>query len=57
MNEKLISGYAAYTTADEYSASATGDAPATWTVLATVGLVYYSAVGGSGFVYSLRNNC
>lgn len=29
MNEKLISGYTAYTSADEYGASAVGDAPAT----------------------------
>ncbi|MEU9121560.1 LxmA leader domain family RiPP [Streptomyces sp. NPDC048506] len=28
MDEKLISGYTAYTTADEYGAAATGEAPA-----------------------------
>ena len=28
MNEKLISGYTAYTTAEEYSVAATGNAPA-----------------------------
>ncbi len=34
MNEKLIAGYTAYTTADEYGASAIGEAPGT-TPLAT----------------------
>lgn len=28
MSEQLIAGYTAYTTADEYGASAAGDAPA-----------------------------
>jgi len=28
MNEKLIAGYAAYTTADEYGTAAAGEAPA-----------------------------
>jgi hypothetical protein len=60
VNEKLISGYAAYITADEYGASAAGDAPATtplipWAISA--GLVYYSAAGGAGFIYSLSHNC
>ena len=42
MNEKLIAGYAAYTTADEFGAAASGDAPATTPVfgvsLASLGL-------------------
>lgn len=29
MEEKLIAGYAAFTTADEYGAASMGDAPAT----------------------------
>ncbi|MEU9121561.1 LxmA leader domain family RiPP [Streptomyces sp. NPDC048506] len=29
MDEKLIAGYTAYTTADEYGTAATGEAPAT----------------------------
>jgi hypothetical protein len=58
MTEKLIAGYAAYTTADEYGTSAAGNAPATTpSLLASAALVYYSAVGGAGFLYSLRNNC
>jgi len=40
MNENLIAGYAAYTTADEYGASATGDAPAS---VETIGLSIASA--------------
>jgi hypothetical protein len=35
MNEKLIAGYAAYTTADEYGTAATGEAPAS---VETVGI-------------------
>ncbi len=35
MNEQLISGYTAFTTADEYGAVAVGEAPATssWVVV------------------------
>ncbi|MEU9121559.1 LxmA leader domain family RiPP [Streptomyces sp. NPDC048506] len=36
MDEKLIAGYTAYTTADEYSAAATGDAPGTTPSFLTV---------------------
>lgn len=56
MNEKLISGYTAYTTADEYAASAVGDAPATtpWCIL---GLIVATAASGAGTVYSGRNHC
>ncbi|MEU9121558.1 LxmA leader domain family RiPP [Streptomyces sp. NPDC048506] len=48
MNEKLIAGYAAYTTADEYSAAATGDAPAT-TPLTTIAIT----VGSTASIASL----
>ncbi len=60
MNDKLIAGYAAYTTADEYGSSAAGDAPATTPALPwliSAGVVYYSATGGAGFIYSLSHNC
>ena len=45
MNEKLISGYAAYTTADEYGTDAVGDAPA------TTPLVLFSALVAGGTIY------
>ena len=36
MNENLIAGYAAYTTADEYAAAAAGDAPGTFWLASVV---------------------
>ena len=44
MNEKLISGYAAFTTADEYGAAATGDTPATVPVIVTA-VIFVSSLG------------
>ncbi|MBM7167700.1 LxmA leader domain family RiPP [Streptomyces sp. G44] len=41
MNEKLIAGYAAYTTADEYGTAAVGEAPASAETV-TVGITIAS---------------
>lgn len=38
MDEKLVDGYLAYTTAEEYGADATGEAPATPSSPACVGI-------------------
>lgn len=55
MNKKLIAGYTAYTTADEYGASATGDAPATTVV--TFVLVYASASLGASTIITAKHGC
>lgn len=47
MNEKLISGYAAYTSADEFGAYAEGNAPATLSFLAIFSVAAASAGAGS----------
>lgn len=44
MDEKLIAGYTAYTTADEYGASATGEAPGT-TILSAAITMFTAHVG------------
>ena len=41
MNEQLISGYTAFTTADEYGTAVVGDAPAT-TPFYVLGLASYA---------------
>ncbi|MEU9121562.1 LxmA leader domain family RiPP [Streptomyces sp. NPDC048506] len=47
MDEKLIAGYTAYTTADEYGTAATGDAPATTPALTTISWAITGAGLGS----------
>ena len=55
MNEKLISGYTAYTTADEYGAGVVGDAPGTTPLAVTVSLI--SATAGGGLIGSILHHC
>ena len=51
MHERLISGYAAYTTATEYGADAVGDAPATTPLAVTISLISASVVADSLFAH------
>ncbi len=47
MNEKLIAGYTAYTTADEYGAAAVGAAPGTFIWVLTAITAAGMTVGGT----------
>ncbi|MGU3437420.1 LxmA leader domain family RiPP [Actinomycetes bacterium M1A6_2h] len=52
MNEKLMDGYMAYTTAAEYGADAVGEAPATPSSPACVGIGIASAAFSANTVTS-----
>jgi hypothetical protein len=54
MNEKLIAGYAAYTTADEYGTAATGEAPAS---VETITLTIIGASVGASVSASIKYGC
>ncbi|MFE7271147.1 LxmA leader domain family RiPP [Streptomyces sp. NPDC057623] len=54
MNENLIAGYAAYTTADEYGASATGDAPAS---VETITITIASAAASASVAATWQGGC
>ncbi|MGU3437419.1 LxmA leader domain family RiPP [Actinomycetes bacterium M1A6_2h] len=56
MNEKLIEGYLSYTTAEEYGATAIGDAPAT-PVIVTVTIAAGSAAGGVSVSETVQHGC
>ena len=55
MNEKMIAGYAAFTTAEELGAAAVGDAPATTPL--TFVLVVISGGSGVGAMGSIMKHC
>jgi hypothetical protein len=57
MNEKLIAGYTAYTTADEYGCSATGDAPATTPILPWFALSVGAFAAGCASTYYSGHGC
>ena len=56
MNEKLIEGYLAYTNADEYGASAAGDAPAT-PIIGLISLASVSALSGVSVSETVQLGC
>ena len=56
MNEKLIEGYLAYTNADEYGASAAGDAPAT-PIISLISLASVSALSGVSVSETVQLGC
>lgn len=55
MNEKLIAGYMAYTTAEEFGVAAISDAPATTPL--TISLVIVSGGTGLGLMGSIARHC
>ncbi|MFJ4842520.1 LxmA leader domain family RiPP [Streptomyces sp. NPDC088746] len=54
MNEQLIAGYAAYTTADEYGTAATGEAPAS---IESVSWAVSGAAVGASISLTVQNGC
>lgn len=54
MNEKLIAGYAAYTTADEYGTSAVGEAPAS---TESISWAVTAASVGASVAASIKAGC
>jgi hypothetical protein len=54
MNEKLIAGYAAYTTADEFGAAAAGQAPAS---VESVSWAVSGAAVGASVAASIKHGC
>lgn len=57
MNEKLIQGYLAYTTSDEYGAAAAGDAPATPPITVTISVATASAASGASVSETVQHSC
>lgn len=57
MNEKLIEGYLAYTNADEYGASAAGDAPATPPLSILISVATASAASGASVAGTFAWGC
>lgn len=53
MNEKLMAGYAAFTTAEEFGDGVGSEAPGTITTV----LVYLSLTAGGSISATLRNHC
>lgn len=56
MNEKLIEGYLAYTTEEEYGTTAVGDAPAT-PIVVTISLASASAASGASVSETVQHGC